>query len=145
MKKNNFIKKKRNPAYWNNNIKRLDTTGSKNHKVINKPLYVAKISDFIKEYQRIKSVSKSAKKRMREKHLTTLESIDKISQTKEDLLMFILKMKFFHCKFPPKKVKAISKRELFVRKLKNYLNIIDKPYSLASRELKAELKKHEGL
>lgn len=140
---NNLLKEKKNPAYWN--TKRLKTAESRNHKVINKPLYVAKISDFVNEYKRIKSVSKSAKKRMIEKHYTTLENIDKISKIKEELLMFILKNKYFHCAFPQKKIKTISKKELFVKKFKTYLNIIDNPYSLATKELKAELMKYEGL
>ena len=143
IKKNNYMNIRKNPAYWNNNIKRINTAGNRNHKVINKPLYVTKISDFVKEFNRIKTLSKSAKRRMREKHFTTMDNIDKISKTKEDLLMFILKMKFFHCSFPPKKVKAISKKELFIKNLKNYLDIIDNPYSLATRELKTEIKKND--
>jgi hypothetical protein len=143
IKKNNFKPEKKNPNYWNNNIKRLNTAGNRNHKVINKPLYVSKISDFVKEYNRIKSLSRSAKRRMRERHFTTLDNIDKISKIKEDLLMFILKMKFFHCSFPPKKIKAISKKELFIKNLKNYLDIINNPYSLATKELKTEIKKKE--
>ena len=143
IKKNNYMNIRKNPAYWNNNIKRINTAGNRNHKVINKPLYVTKISDFVKEFNRIKTLSKSAKRRMREKHFTTMDNIDKISQIKEDLLMFILKMKFFHCSFPPKKVKAISKKELFIKNLKNYLDIIDNPYSLATRELKTEIKKND--
>ena len=142
IKKNNILKERRNPAYWNTNIKRLKTAG---HRVINKPLYISRISDFIKEYKRIKSTSKNSKKKMRENHFTTYENIDKISKTKEDLLMFILKVKFLNCKFPQKKTKKISKKELFIKKLQNYLNIIDNPYSLATRELKAELKKYAGL
>jgi hypothetical protein len=145
LKKNNIIKEKKNPTYWNNNMKRARTAENRKVKVINKPIYVSKISDFVKEYNRIKSVSNKVKKRMREKHLTTLENIDKISKTKEDLLMFLLKMKFFHCSFPIKKEKKISKKELFLKKFKNYLNIIDNPYSLATRELKAELKKYKNL
>ena len=144
-KKNYLIKEKRNPAYWNNNMRRMNTAGNRKHKVINKPIYVAKISDFIKEYNRIKSTSKNTRKRLREKHFTTLENIDKISKTKEDLLMFLLKNKYFSCKFPQKKVKTISKKELFVKRLNNYVNIIDNPYSLATRELKAELRKYEDL
>ena len=145
LKKNNIIKEKKNPTYWNNNMKRARTAENRKVKVINKPIYVSKISDFVKEYNRIKSVSNKVKKRMREKHLTTLENIDKISKTKEDLLMFLLKMKFFNCSFPIKKEKKISKKELFLKKFKNYLNIIDNPYSLATRELKAELKKYKNL
>lgn len=77
---------------------------------------------------------------MQEKHFTTMDNIEKISKAKEDLLMFILKMKYFHCAFPQKKTKTISKKELFTRKLKNYLEIIDNPYSLATRQLKTEMK-----
>ena len=139
IKKNNIMKEK-NPNYWNYNIRRIKTAQTRNLKVINKPLYVSKISDFIKEYKRIKSVSKKSKKRMQEKHFTTMENIEKISKTKEDLLMFILKMKYFHCAFPQKKTKAISKKELFMKKLKNYLDILDNPYSLATRQLKTEMK-----
>ena len=139
IKKNNIMKEK-NPNYWNNNIRRIKTAQTRNTKVINKPLYVSKISDFIKEYKRIKSVSKKSKKRMQENHFTTMDNIEKISKTKEDLLMFILKMKYFHCAFPQKKTKTISKKELFTRKLKNYLEIIDNPYSLATRQLKTEMK-----
>ena len=32
----------------------------------------------------------------------------------------------------------------YIKRFKNYLNIIDNPYSLATRELKAELKKYDG-
>ena len=145
LKKYNILKEKRNPKYWNNNVKRLNTAGNRTNKIINKPLYVSKISDFIKEYKRIKSVSKSTRKRMREKHFTTLDNIEKISKTKEELLMFILKMKFLQCRFPQKIVKTISKKELFLKRFNNYLNIIDNPYSLATKELKAELMKYENL
>ena len=142
-KKSNYMNMRKNPVYWNNNIKRIKTARNRNHKVLNKPLYVTKISDFVKEFNRIKTLSKSAKKRMQEKHFTTLDNIDKITQTKEDLLMFLLKMKFFHCSFPPKKIKAISKKELFIKNLKNYLEIIDNPYSLATSELKTEIIKND--
>ena len=140
IKKNNITKDKQNPKYWNNNNKRVKTAGSRNTKVINKPLYIAKISDFVKEYKRIKSVSKKSKKRMEERHFTTMENIEKISKIKEELLMFILKMKYLHCAFPQKKTKAVSKKELFMRKLKNHLEVIDNPYSLATRQLKTEIK-----
>ena len=140
IKQNNNIKEKINFKYWNNNIRRINTAGNRNLKVINKPLYVSKISDFIKEFKRIKSASKKVKKRMREEHLTTLDNIEKICKIKEDLLMFVLKMKYFHNSFPPKKVKTKSKKEHFVKKLTNYLAIIDNPYSITTKELKSELK-----
>ena len=43
--------------------------------------------------------------------------------------------------FSSKKSKTISKKELFMRKLRNYLDIIDNPYSLATRQLKTEMQK----
>ena len=144
LKQNKIMKEKRNPAYWNDNIKRVHTAKNRNLKVINKPIYVSKISDFVNEFNRIKYISNKSKKRMKERHFTTMENIDKISKTKEDLLMFLLKIKFFRCTFPTKKEKKISKKELFIKRFKNYLNIIDNPYSLATRELKAELKKYDG-
>ena len=54
LKKNIIMKEKKNPAYWNNNIKRVHTSENRKIKVINKPLYVSKISDFVNEYNRIK-------------------------------------------------------------------------------------------
>ena len=77
------MRERHNQKYWNK-TKRIKTAISRNPKVTNKPLYVSKISDFIKEYKRIKSVSKTSKKKIQEKHFTTLENIEKISQTKED-------------------------------------------------------------
>jgi hypothetical protein len=111
MRKNNQIVKlkKRNSIYWNNHMRRVQTAGFKaiSNKVINKPLYTTKIGDLVKQYNRIKMDSKKSKKRMREKHLTSQEEIDKIIGVKEDLLMFNLKMKFFNCSFPQKKQKVI--------------------------------------
>ena len=72
------MKEKRNPAYWNDNIKRVHTAKNRNLKVINKPIYVSKISDFVNEFNRIKYISNKSKKRMKERHFTTMENIDKI-------------------------------------------------------------------
>ena len=111
MKKNNLIvsMKKKNPTFWNNNMKRVQTAGFRaiSNKVTNKPLYTTKIGDLVREFNRIKSLSKKSKIRMREKHLTTINEIDKIAGIKEDLLMFNLKIKYFNCAFPKKKEKII--------------------------------------
>ena len=131
MRKNNMILglKKRNPLFWNNNMQRLHTAGFRaiSNKVTNKPLYTTKIGDLVKEYNRIKTLSKKSKRRMRDKHLTTMEDIDKIVDVKEDLLMFNLKMKYFNCSFPQKKQKFVSKRKIFRKKIKNCVEIIDNP------------------
>ena len=78
---------------------------------------------------------------MKEKHLTTMDNINKISKIKEELLMFVLKMKYFHHSFPQKKTKNLSKKEIFVKKFKNYIDIIDNPYSLATKDLRTEIRK----
>ena len=131
MRKNNMLLrlKKRNPLFWNNNMQRVHTAGFRaiSNKVTNKPLYTTKIGDLVKEYNRIKTLSKRAKRRMRDKHLTTMEDIDKIVGVKEDLLMFNLKMKYFNCSFPQKKQKVVSKRQIFRKKIKNCVEIIDNP------------------
>ena len=78
---------------------------------------------------------------MKEKHLTTMDNINKILKIKEELLMFVLKMKYFHHSFPQKQTKNLSKKEIFVKKFKNYIDIIDNPYSLATKDLRTEIRK----
>lgn len=133
-KKNNLTVtfKKCNPAFWNYNMRRVKTPGFRaiSNKVINKPLYTTKIGDLVKEYNRIKSVSRKSKKRMREKHFTTFENIDKIITVKEDLLMNNLKFKYFNCLFPQKKEKTLSKKQIFLKKVTNCIEILDNPFNL---------------
>ena len=131
MKRNNLMRKK-NPFFWNNSIKRVQTAGFRKitNKVTNKPLYITKIVDLVKEYHRIKSVSKNSRIRMREQHLTNIKNIDKIVNVKEDLLMFNLKLKFFNCSFPQKRKRTISKKKIMKKKIKNCLEIIDNSFNL---------------
>ena len=134
MKKNNLIvaMKKKNPIFWNNNMGRVHTAGFRtiSNKVKNKPLYTTKIVDLVKEYNRIKTVSNKSRIRMREKHLTTMNDIDKIVKVKEDLLMFNLKLKYFNCSFPQKRIKTIPKKRIIRNKVANCLEIIDNPFHL---------------
>ena len=142
MKKNNLIvaSKKRNPIFWNNNMRRVQTPGFRaiSNKVINKPLYTTKIGDLVKEFHRIKSVAKKSKKRMREKHLTTLENIDKIIGVKEDLLMINLKFKYLNCSFPQKRQKTLSKRKIFRNKVTNCIELMDNPLNIQFEKLDNE-------
>ena len=127
-KNNQIVKlKKRNSKYWNNNMRRVHTAGFRaiSNKVANKPLYTTKIGDFVKGYNRIKTISKKAKKKMIEKPMTSMEDIDKIIKVKEDLLMFNLKMKFFNCSFPQKREKVISKKQIFRKKIKKCMDLLD--------------------
>ena len=134
MRKNNLekMRKKKNPLYWNTNIKRLSTAGCRtiSKKVINKPFYVNKIGDFVREYNRIKSATKKSRIAIRENPIGNNNEIEKIFKTKEDLLMFNLKFKFFNCHFPQKKQKAISKKLIFKKKLTNCMEIIEDPFNI---------------
>ena len=132
--------KKMNPTFWNNNMKRVQTAGFRaiSNKVKNKPLYTTKIGDLVREFNRIKSLSKKAKIRMKEKHLTTINKIDKIAKIKEDLLMFNLKLKYFNCAFPKKNQKIIPKKQIISKKVTNCMKIIDNPFNLDYSKLDDE-------
>ena len=133
IRKNNLeIIKRKNPLYWSDKYKRLNTAGHRtiSNKVINKPLYTTKIGDLVKEYNRIKSATKNSSIRLKEKHMITNDEIEKIVKIKEDLLMFNLKMKFLNCNFPQKKQKHISKRLIFKKKLTNCMEIIEDPFNV---------------
>ena len=98
IRKNNLeIIKRKNPLYWSDKYKRLNTAGHRtsSNKVINKPLYITKIGDLVKEYNRIKSETKNSSIRLKEKHMITNDEIEKIVKIKEDLLMFNLKIIIF--------------------------------------------------
>ena len=133
VEKNNyfFIKKQKNPAFWNTNIRRAQTPGlrSTNKKLKNKPFRQIKIEDLIKQYNRIKSTTSKSKRRMEERHFTTLGDIDKIMNVKEDMLMFNLKMKYFKSgyNYMNKKGKSVPKKKIFTKKIKTYVDMIDNP------------------
>ena len=91
----------------------------------NLPLYTTKIGDLIKEYNRIKKSSKKLKLNYKEKHFSTYEEIDNIIKTKADMLMFLLKQKFFNCRFPQKIIKAPNPKIMFLNKMKEYIDLIE--------------------
>ena len=104
--------KEKNDINWinsNNNWYKNNScfNGRKSHlKVKNLPLYTTKIGDLVNEYNRIKKSSKKLKINYKEKHFSTYEEIDNIIKIKEDMLMFLLKQKYFNCRFPKKKLKV---------------------------------------
>ena len=144
---NNYfvIKKQKNPTYWNTNIRRAQTPRfpSTKRKVKNKPFRPTKIEDLIKQYNRIKSITSKSKRRMEERHLTTLGDIDKIMNIKEDMLMFNLKMKYFKSGYGKlkKKEKSVPKKKLITKKLKTYVEMIDNPNNLDILDYEKELSK----
>ena len=127
-----MLQKQKNPNYWNNNFQRAQTSRNRcsdSTKVKNKPFFANKIEDFIKEYNRIKSSTRRSKKKMKENLFITLGKIDKIASIKEDMLMFNLKMKYFKCGYPKTKVKTVSKRKMFTKKIKNVVEMMDNPFN----------------
>ena len=100
-------------------------------KVIHKPFYTTDINDLIKEYDRIKKNIKKLKKNYEEKHFSTYKEIDHLLKIKEEMLMFLLKQKFFSSKFKPKPNKFNRSKKEFINKMKDYVEILeDKPKDL---------------
>ena len=98
------------------------------NKVKNLPLYTTTIEDILNEYDRIKKKSKLTKIHYRETHLMTYREIDKAVKIKEDLLLFLLKQKFFNNQFPLKRSKSPNKRKMFIEKLKDNVDFVDRRY-----------------
>ena len=138
IRKNNATvhKKERNPAFWNNNMKRVHTAGFRaiSNKVMYKPIYTYKIGDLVKEYNRIKTDSNKSRITMRENNFATMNDIEKYIRVKEDLLMFNLKWKFLQSGYHKKREKPISKEKLLRKKVTNCFEIIDNPLYLESEE-----------
>lgn len=99
-------------------------------KVKNLPLYTTKISDLIKEYNRIRRNTKKLKINYKEMHFSTFEEIDNIVKAKEDMLMFLLKQKYFNCRFPQKTVKTHNSKMNFVNRIKEYVDLTEKRPSI---------------
>lgn len=96
------------------------------NKVQNKPLFTAKIEDFVNAFNKIKLLSERNKIKYKEYHLSTYENIDKFIKIKEDLLMFILKKKYFNSQIPVKGRKRPISRKIFVQNLKEKIKLFDK-------------------
>ena len=98
--------------------------------VINKPMYTAKIGDFIKNYNRIKSESKMSRIKRKENHLMTFMEIDNSINIKEDMKLFLLKDKYLKTKFPQKKAKTNNiKRKEFLKKFIEKYDVFDNPFN----------------
>ena len=72
----------------------------KSSKVRNMPMYIAKISDFVKKYNDIKNKNQVIKLKRKENHLSAYSEIDKAFDIKEEMLMFLLKDKYINSQFP---------------------------------------------
>ena len=117
----------------NKNFKRSSSSVKRKSylKVINKPLYTTNINDLINEYDRIKKNIKKLKINYEEKHFSTYKEIDHLLEIKEEMLMFLLKQKFFSSKFKPKPNKISRTKKEFFNKMKDYVEILeDKPKNI---------------
>ena len=94
-------------------------------KIKNKPLYADKIEDIFNEYYRIKNSSKATKKRYRELHLIPYKEIDKVVRIKEEMLLFLLKQKFFSKRYRKIKTKVKDRKKMFIQKMKEDLDFLD--------------------
>ena len=95
-------------------------------KIKNKPLYTTKIEDIMSEYYRIKKISKLNKIKHIDAHLVTYKEIDNLVKIREDLLLFLLQQKFNKAKFPKPCIKKSNKKKLFIQRLKENIDFIDK-------------------
>ena len=135
----NCLSSKKNKSYiehfslskfnLNKNFIHINNSSKKqnSNKIKNFPIFTIKISDLIKGYNKIKKNSNKIKINYLKNYFPSKEDIDSMKQTKEDLLMFLLKRKFLENKFPSKKIKTNSKRKEFLKKLTNDVEFLDKP------------------
>ena len=129
---------KTNNAYNYNTISNCNNIYKdkiKNIKVIYKPIYTAKIVDFVKNYNRIKNKNKINKIKRKENHLFKYADIEKAFEIKEDMMMFLLKDKYIQSQFPKTYIKKPDKRKLFLKKFNEKLQILENPYN---KDLKSE-------
>ena len=102
------------------------------HSVKNMPMYTLKISDLVHRYNKIKNDTNIQRSKYLDNNYLTYDKMNSIIETKEDLLMFVLKRKFLENKFPPKKHLKIkeNKRNNFIKKIKSDFDFLDKPFDL---------------
>ena len=112
------------------NINKNNKNRVKSCKVKYMPLYTAKITDFVNNYNRIKNTNKVTKLKRKENHWSTYADIEKDFNIKEEMMMFLLKDKYINSQFPQKRVKKPNQRKLFVKNLTEKLEILENPFNL---------------
>ena len=136
-KNKNMLKYNLNDISINKQIHKRNYSSNKKKsflKVKNMPIYSTNISDFIVEFNRIKKNIKKLKKNYEEKHFSTYKEIDHILEIKEDMMMFLLKQKYFNSKFKPIQKKLKNNKKEFITKMKNDFEILEeKPLSINFR------------
>ena len=127
------IKSSTSKNYSNKNFCRYNSTKKRvQHTVKNLPLFTIEIKDLVKRYNKIKDEAKIERIKYLENDVFIQDKINSIIETKEDLLMFKLKRKFFENNFPHKKhiILKENKKDTFVKKLVNYVEYLDKPFEI---------------
>ena len=84
------------------------------------------------QHNKIKDEAKIERIKYLENDFFIKDKINSIIETKEDLLMFKLKRKFFENSFPHKKhiILKENKKDTFVKKIVNYVEYLDKPFEI---------------
>ena len=108
----------------NNNKKR-----KKIIKVKNMPIYTANIGNFVKNYNKIINAIKINKIKRKENHLSTYSDIEKASNIKEEMLMFLLKDKYLNSQFPKKPIFKTNQKKIFLKNFAEKLDILENPFN----------------
>ena len=144
-----YIKKKSNPKIQNQtffekkhknilNLKKKNNEQKKiqsgsykvtSNKVRFQPFYTANIRDFVDNFNRIKKVNHVTEIKCKENHFLSYKDISKIMKVKEDLMMHLLKEKYFISQFPKLYNEKLNHKEIFVKKLKDSFDNYDNLYS----------------
>ena len=99
------------------------------NKVRYQPIYTANIKDFVDKYNRIKKENNMTELKCKENYFFSYEDISKIMKVREDLMMHLLKEKYFISQFPKPANGKLNQKEVFIKRFKESFDIFDNPYS----------------
>ena len=111
----------------NNYTKNSPKKKIKHHTIKNYSPFSVNIKDIVNQYNKIKKNTKKTKDKFLDYKICNKDRIDSLIETKEDLLMFLLKRKFLEKYIPPKKIKKREEKtkECFINKMRNCLEFMD--------------------
>ena len=103
--------------------------GKMNKEKINKNInnYVSNIEDMFEEYNKIKSNTNRLKLEYKMWHFSKYSNIDEIINAKEDMLLFLLKQKFFKNQknYPRLKMESSLKKKSVNNIIREYFNNVE--------------------
>lgn len=114
------------------NSNQINKKRIKSCKVRHIPIYLANITDFIRNYNRIKNTNKKYYIKRKENHLSTYADIEKAFNIKEEMMMSLLKDKFQNSQFPKKRKKKPNHKKIFWKNFEEKLEFLDNPFNINS-------------